>query len=50
MSEIPWFESFFGGLLLRRGGLEPTAWHGGLEGGPLGLQSRRLVLISQRVL
>ena len=34
--------------LLRRSGLEPTAWHGGLEGSPLGLHSRRLVLISRR--
>jgi SAM-dependent methyltransferase len=36
--------------LLRRGGLEPTAWHGGLERSPLGLHSRRLVLLSRRAL
>ena len=34
--------------LLGRAGLEPTVWHGGLGGSPLGLQSRRLALISRR--
>ena len=32
--------------LVRRAGLEPVAWHGGLDGSPLELASRRLVLIS----
>jgi len=34
--------------LLRRAGLEPVAWTGGLDGSPLRLDSRRLVLISAR--
>jgi SAM-dependent methyltransferase len=34
--------------LVREAGLEPLAWHGGLEGGPLQLDSRRLVLVSAR--
>jgi SAM-dependent methyltransferase len=36
--------------LLRRAGLEPIGWNGGLTGGPLQLDSRRLVLISSRPL
>ncbi len=34
--------------LLREGGLEPAAWYGGLEGSPLELHSRRLVVVSRR--
>jgi hypothetical protein len=34
--------------LLREAGLEPTAWCGGLDGRPLELDSRRLVVISAR--
>jgi SAM-dependent methyltransferase len=34
--------------LLREADLEPLAWYGGLAGGPLQLDSRRLVLISAR--
>jgi SAM-dependent methyltransferase len=34
--------------LVRSAGLEPVAWYGGLDGGPLRLDSRRLVLISAR--
>ena len=34
--------------LFGRAGLEPTVWHGGLDGSPLGLQSRRLALVSRR--
>jgi SAM-dependent methyltransferase len=34
--------------LLREAGLEPDAWYGGLDGRPLALDSRRLVLVSAR--
>jgi SAM-dependent methyltransferase len=34
--------------LMREAGLEPVRWFGGLGGAELGLQSRRLVLISRR--
>lgn len=34
--------------LVREAGLEPVAWYGGLEGGPLQRDSRRLVLVSVR--
>jgi SAM-dependent methyltransferase len=34
--------------LLREAELEPVAWHGGLDGRPLALDSRRLVVISAR--
>ena len=34
--------------LVRAAGLEPVAWYGGLGGGPLQLDSRRLVLVSAR--
>jgi len=34
--------------LMPRAGLEPLAWYGGLDGSPLDLGSRRLVLISAR--
>jgi len=34
--------------LVRRAGLEPVAWYGGLDGSTLTLASRRLVLISAR--
>jgi SAM-dependent methyltransferase len=34
--------------LVRRAGLEPVAWYGGLDGSTLQLASRRLVLISAR--
>ena len=34
--------------LVRSAGLEPVAWYGGLAGSPLGLDSRRLVLVSAR--
>lgn len=34
--------------LVRRAGLEPVAWYGGLDGSPLQLGSRRLVLVSAR--
>jgi SAM-dependent methyltransferase len=34
--------------LLRQAGLEPVAWHGGLDGRPLERESRRLVLIAAR--
>ena len=34
--------------LWREAGLEPLAWYGGLDGRPLELESRRLVLTSQR--
>lgn len=32
--------------LVREAGLEPVAWYGGLDGAPLRLDSRRLVLVS----
>src|SRR5262245_33944262 len=32
--------------LVRRAGLEPVAWYGGLDGSPLELASRRLVLVA----
>jgi SAM-dependent methyltransferase len=35
-------------ILMREAGLEPEAWYGGLEGSPLDLSSRRLVLVSRR--
>ena len=34
--------------LVRAAGLEPAAWYGGLDGRPLALSSRRLVLVSAR--
>lgn len=34
--------------LLRDAGLEPEAWYGGMEGKPLTLESRRLVIVSQK--
>jgi SAM-dependent methyltransferase len=34
--------------LVQEAGLEPVAWYGGLGGGPLQLDSRRLVLLSKR--
>ena len=34
--------------LLRQAGLEPVAWHGGLDGRPLERESRRVVLIAAR--
>jgi SAM-dependent methyltransferase len=34
--------------LMRRAGLEPLVWYGGLDGSPLHLGSRRLALISTR--
>ena len=34
--------------LMRGASLEPLAWYGGLDGSPLDLRSRRLVLISAR--
>lgn len=34
--------------LAGQAGLEPVAWHGGLDGSPLQLDSRRLVLVSAR--
>ncbi|HAI21984.1 MAG TPA: class I SAM-dependent methyltransferase [Clostridiales bacterium UBA8153] len=34
--------------LMREAGLVPEAWYGGLDGSPLDLSSRRLVLISRR--
>jgi SAM-dependent methyltransferase len=34
--------------LMRSAGLEPERWYGGLNGAPLDLSSRRLVLISRR--
>lgn len=34
--------------LMREAGLEPKAWHGGLDGSDLQLSSRRLVLVSAR--
>jgi len=34
--------------LLRKAGMEPEAWYGGLDGSPLGLSSHRLVLVSRR--
>lgn len=34
--------------LLRAAGLEPEAWYGGLDGGPLRLDSRRLAIVSRR--
>jgi SAM-dependent methyltransferase len=34
--------------LVQRAGLEPVAWYGGLGGGSLALDSRRLVLVSER--
>jgi SAM-dependent methyltransferase len=34
--------------LVEEAGLEPLAWYGGLAGGPLQLDSRRLVLVSAR--
>jgi SAM-dependent methyltransferase len=34
--------------LVREAGLEPVAWYGGLEGGPLQRDSRRLALVSTR--
>ncbi len=34
--------------LFRSAGLEPEAWYGGLEGSPLELTSRRLVLLARR--
>ena len=37
-----------GGEALRRAGLEPVRWAGGLDGRPLGLDSHRLVVIGER--
>jgi SAM-dependent methyltransferase len=34
--------------LFREAELEPVAWYGGLDGSPLGLDSRRLALIAER--
>jgi SAM-dependent methyltransferase len=35
-------------FLMKEAGLEPEAWCGGLEGSPLDLSSRRLVLVSRK--